>query len=191
VVGFEILPEGASIVADRHRDGVCHVQPPPMPADKGRGGGLTLDQPRPFRDWSERFVVMRMAGEAGEFMGCAGDGYFDDTLSAFDRRQALAIARRSDRHRELRAKLDEETPEGDDWDWSMKISAALTADPGEPTATTTAHVHWLACEARDLLERHRAQLSALAAELFVKVEMKGPEIEALVRSIPCDCKCFV
>jgi DNA-binding SARP family transcriptional activator len=132
-------------------------------------------------------MMWHLAGAQGEFLGGAV-GRFDESLDELDRREALAISRRSPRHREVRAELDEKDPKGNpDQYQSEALSAALTADPGEPDLVTAAHMAWIGSEARRLLERHVGALAALADALFAAIEMTGPEIEAVIHAHPCEC----
>jgi hypothetical protein len=147
------------------------------PDDHGRSGICTLDQPSTLRDWAERAIIYSLAGPiAGLFSGPMEPGRSDD----FDEREALAIARRSDRIRELTAALEADPGQSDDEN-APNLSGFLTG------SAAMQHVAWLTAETRALLERHAAALVALAGALYEAVEMTGPEIEAVIRANPCTC----
>ena len=182
--------EHVSIIAhEQSFFGITYHGDGPTPDDPGRGGICALDQPAALRDWAERAIIVCLAGPIGSLLAGPVTGYLDTTDEDFDDRAARALARRSDRVRELRVASEGRLPK-DDEEAALELSAFLTvADFETPSMATTYHAAWLREEAKELLVRHGRHLAALAVALNERVEMTGTEVEAILLAVPerCDC----
>lgn len=153
---------------------------PDWPEDIGRCDFGTLEQPRLFRDFYEHLIVQLLAGKVGSLMAGPIVAHMRDTDDDFDERAALALARRSDRVHTLFT--EEHRPILADEAKALMLSAALHSGDMTPNLTTHAHLAWLRCEARDLLERHAAELEALAVALNERIELTGEEVAEIIAS---------
>lgn len=178
--------EHVSIRPGDHFFGHCQSGAVDVPEWNGLPGALHMNHE--WRGFIEREIIVALAGPiAGGWSGYQL-GEVDEIDKTWATRAAVALDRVSPRTRELIVTFEAATTPGiDDETRARELAEKWGTFDDHPPLRITYYFEWLRNEAHDLLKTHFEHLKALAAALYDRPILTGPDIDDVLRGQRCRC----